>query len=562
MRGSLRGLVLGSVTALLAFPSLAHAASHRYGLNGLALGTNQQVSVGKGSSAASLIMQNDGNLVIYVNSSPVWSSATAGSSCASGCGAYFQGDGNLVVYASGPAVWASNTSGERASSLLFQNSAPYLQIMNSKGKVLWSSGGSAPAPTPTPTQTAKPTPTPTPTPTPSPSSTGSASNGSFPIILGMNTHLFYSGYASDNAAEVQSMLNYLHISNIRDVLPDTSQIESQMAGLAAAGVKWDIITEVGGTVNTSTPISVLTTMENDFPGHLNSIEGPNEVVNWPITYNGVGGNQGAANYQEALWNAVKADSLFSGIPVYDLTMGGGTPSQMPNQAAYCNYGNAHVYPQPGAGGAQPYASLAANIAYETPYTVPDPNVVTEAGYYTMPDNQYGVNNDVQARYITDMVMDGVAQGFGALYLYELVDDAADSNNTNMEDHFGLFTYNYQPKPAATALAALTSVLNGTTLSSTKYSLSGLPSDGYSLSFSDSSGNAYLVVWAEPLIWNQNSDSETVGSTVSVKASLGGTYSSVQVYDVMSGASPINTYSSVSSVTLSITDHPVIVKMMQ
>jgi hypothetical protein len=395
----------------------------------------------------------------------------------------------------------------------------------------------------------------------SPSPTPTAASGSFPIILGVNTHLFYSGYTSDNASEVQSMMSYLGVSNLRDVLPDTSQF-SQLTGLAAQGVNWDIVTEVGGTVNTSTPISVLSSMESEFPGHLSSIEGPNEVVNWPITYNGVGGLQGAANYQAALYSAVKGTSAFNGIPVYDLTMGGGTPSQMPDQASSCNYGNAHIYPQAsGGGGITPGSYLAANVPYETPYTSPDPNVVTETGYYTMPDNQYGVNNDVQARYTLDLIMDGVAQGLHALYIYELVDDASDPNNTNMEDHFGLFNADYTPKPAATAISNLTSVLNGTTVSSASYSLSGLPSDGYFVALTGN-GASYLVVWAEPVIWNQNSDTQSTAPTENVKASLGATYSSVQVYDPYQSASPINSYSSVSSVTLGITDHPLIVKMVQ
>ena len=389
------------------------------------------------------------------------------------------------------------------------------------------------------------------------SSTGAS--GSFPIILGVNTHLFYSGYTSDNASEVQSMMSYLGISNLRDVLPDTSQF-SQLTGLAAAGVNWDIIVAVGGTVNTSTPISVLSSMESQFPGHLSSIEGPNEVVGWPITYNGVGGLQGAANYQAALYSAVKGTSALAGIPVFDLTMGGGTPSQMPNQANSCNYGNAHIYPQAsGGGGITPGSYLAANVPYQTPYTSPDPNVVTETGYYTMPDNQYGVNNDVQARYTLDLIMDAIDQGLHAIYIYELVDDNADPNNTNVEDHFGLFNSNYTPKPAATAVKNLTSVLNGTSVSGASYSLSGLPSDGYSVSLSGN-GASYLVVWAEPVIWNQNTDTQSTASTVNVKASLGATYSSVQVYDPYQSSSPINSYSSVSSVTLGITDHPLIIKM--
>ncbi|MFC5144702.1 hypothetical protein [Streptomyces aureoversilis] len=55
---------------------------------------------------ARLIMQKDGNLVVYVNGSPRWSSQTVG------CGskAVMQSDGNLVVYRQdGYPCWDSRT---------------------------------------------------------------------------------------------------------------------------------------------------------------------------------------------------------------------------------------------------------------------------------------------------------------------------------------------------------------------------------------------------------------------------------------------------------------------
>jgi hypothetical protein len=58
---------------------------------------------------ACLIMQSDGNLVVYdERGAPRWASNTAGRP---GSVAAFQGDGNLVVYApDGRPLWASNTA--------------------------------------------------------------------------------------------------------------------------------------------------------------------------------------------------------------------------------------------------------------------------------------------------------------------------------------------------------------------------------------------------------------------------------------------------------------------
>jgi len=165
----------GTLASILAFtnPSLAKAKassskikSISYNLGGLSLNTNQTVVVGSGTSAATLDMQGDGNLVVYQNNTGVWSTGTYGNSCASGCTAIFQGDGNFVVYSGSSPVFSSNTAGT-GNKLIFQNSAPYLNILNSAGKSIWASSA-APAPTPTPVPTPKPTPVPTPVPTPKP----------------------------------------------------------------------------------------------------------------------------------------------------------------------------------------------------------------------------------------------------------------------------------------------------------------------------------------------------------------------------------------------------------
>src|SRR5581483_8730991 len=65
-----------------------------------------------------LIMQGDGNLVVYEGASALWASRTNGRG---GRTAVMQGDGNLVVYAAGGAVWASGTNGHGGASLAMQN---------------------------------------------------------------------------------------------------------------------------------------------------------------------------------------------------------------------------------------------------------------------------------------------------------------------------------------------------------------------------------------------------------------------------------------------------------
>ncbi|CAG8799354.1 36397_t:CDS:1, partial [Gigaspora margarita] len=70
-----------------------------------------------------LVMQTDGNLVLYSGSTAIWASNT----CGKGAGPYrmaLQTDGNLVVYAgNGLPMWASNTYKKQVSYLAVQNDA-------------------------------------------------------------------------------------------------------------------------------------------------------------------------------------------------------------------------------------------------------------------------------------------------------------------------------------------------------------------------------------------------------------------------------------------------------
>lgn len=84
-----------------------------------------------------LVMQGDGNLVLYFKSRAVWSSGTAGHP---GAHAVMQGDGNLVIYAphGGPALWYSGTGGHPGAFLAVQTDANVV-VYSTAQVALWSS---------------------------------------------------------------------------------------------------------------------------------------------------------------------------------------------------------------------------------------------------------------------------------------------------------------------------------------------------------------------------------------------------------------------------------------
>ncbi|HKI66002.1 MAG TPA: hypothetical protein VJ989_01905, partial [Solirubrobacterales bacterium] len=81
-----------------------------------------------------LIMQGDGNLVLYHGGTALWSTKTNGHG---GANAVMQGDGNFVVYQSGHALWNSNTDHHGGAVLHMQNDGNLVIYWH--GKAIWSS---------------------------------------------------------------------------------------------------------------------------------------------------------------------------------------------------------------------------------------------------------------------------------------------------------------------------------------------------------------------------------------------------------------------------------------
>ncbi|HET9257373.1 MAG TPA: LysM peptidoglycan-binding domain-containing protein [Pseudonocardiaceae bacterium] len=108
------------------------------------LGIDQKLTSSNGKHT--LIMQGDGNLVLYTEANtPVWATGTQGKGAVR---ASLQADGNLVLYTKerdrwfhkeAPApVWASHTSGENVRLVLQDDRN--LVIYTADGRALWASG--------------------------------------------------------------------------------------------------------------------------------------------------------------------------------------------------------------------------------------------------------------------------------------------------------------------------------------------------------------------------------------------------------------------------------------
>ncbi len=153
------------------------------------------------------------------------------------------------------------------------------------------------------------------------------------------------------------------------------------------------------------------------------------------------------------------------------------------------------------------------------------------------------------------------------YLYQLRSAYPDPKHDNADAEYGLFTLDNAPKPVATAIHNLTTILASpeiaaapVALSPLAYSLGGMPADAHSVLLREPGGVAALVVWAEPVIWDEGAHRTTTPPTAKVTVSLAAAASSVRVFDPLAGIAPTQTTRDAGTVQIALTDHPVIIEI--
>jgi autotransporter passenger strand-loop-strand repeat protein len=378
----------------------------------------------------------------------------------------------------------------------------------------------------------------------------------FEQSIGVNVHVEYTDGKYANAKNVVADLAYLGIDHVRDAtLNPSNQGQWNYGVLAAAGIKFDMI--VMGE-NISTSLSLLNTFEEEHPGSISAIEGPNEINNQPVTYDGLTGNSAGVAYQNALYAAVESDKTLSNLPVYSLT--GNTT------AGEATYVNVHAYPKSGN---QPYSTLSYDLSMTPGLSSASGAVLTEAGYYTLTDGVGwgGVDEHTQATMTLNLLMDATKLGYSQTYLYQLLDAYSDPTGTNTDAAFGMFDLSNNPKPVAVAIHNLMEILDDTgskaatfATGTLNYNISGLPSTGSSLLMEKSDGAYDIVVWNEPHAWDSATESEVAVAPTNVTVNLGGTFTSASVYDPLTGTTSIETVQNASSIQISVTDHPLIIEV--
>ena len=402
-------------------------------------------------------------------------------------------------------------------------------------------------------------------------------NNTFLSSLGVNTHI-NQGYSEKN---YEPMFQYTGIRNTRDGY--APGVDPYFLTLHRnTGTLINIFAPASGDI--TGPINTAQNLAN--AGALLSLEGPNEPNNFMVYYNGQWGGGGGnwvpvAQYQRDFYAAAKASPTLKTYPVFGLTEGGaevqnvglqfltipaGAATVMPIGTKYADYANTHNYvtdvwsyfqDNQAWSAADPtllgmWDGLAVEYGLTWSHNFPGysnaqlqtlPRVATETGWGTLGAN--ALNEAQQGKLFLDVYLAQFKRGWRYTFIYQMCD-----NEGGDMQGMGLYHTNGTPKLAATYIHNFTMILADKltmTPGSLNYSIAGEPATVHDLLMQRSDGTFYLAVW----------DERAHGAVDSVTVNLGGTHASVNVYDPTVGTAPVRTQSNVSSVPLTLSDHPLI-----
>jgi hypothetical protein len=364
---------------------------------------------------------------------------------------------------------------------------------------------------------------------------------------------------------------YIKATNIRDGTPYSVYL-SVYTALAKTGVKFVLEqaqTPQGPltTINSAGDTARADTLVAAVPGSVEGMEGANEydITSYNLTINGTTYNSESYGVQwgvlddQNLQTAVATDPNLSGVPVIAASVEDVTHPAT-GLGPYINLSNSHVYY---LSGQQLQATEVQELGWDQTSAPGKPVWVTEAG---ISSSGYASSNVLAADAYTqglidlNVVLDGWYNGVPKTFLYDLVDDG--TNPTDLESNFGLFDQAGNPKPVATNLHNLMTVLadSGTVTSpgTLSYSLAGMPGTALSMLLQKSDGSFWIAVWnATASLSNGTSDVVPPTSNITVTFAK---KQSTTTFDPVAGTKAIASANNTTTVALALSADPLIVEI--
>jgi hypothetical protein len=367
----------------------------------------------------------------------------------------------------------------------------------------------------------------------------------------MITHI-QQGWQYEDAAKTVAVLKDLGITHVRDAFVGVGH--SGLEHAARSGIKFTVNISPGWELKILFPR--LEAWVRKYPDSIVAIEGPNEVNNWPVTYQGQTGIGAAQAFQRDLYAGVKSRPLLKHIPVVGVT-------SWPVFQNESDLGNVHAYDRSGN---YLTRSIVAALKDESEHNPGKPIWMTEAGYHTRlgNDNYHeGVSEAVQSKMVLSMFMSAFELGIPKTFYYQLADQYTDPKN--QESFFGLVDQSWNPKPAYHAQKNTIVILKQggdapAPSGALAYGLENLPSTGRHKLFRVADGDWLLAVWNEPDIWDENNNVEIENPVSTVTLRLQKPSSMVRIFDPLLGVDPVTTATTSDSIKFELDDHPVFLRI--
>jgi hypothetical protein len=388
----------------------------------------------------------------------------------------------------------------------------------------------------------------------------------------------------DDVTTVNNGLIYTGIRNLRDDGTTSSSVINEYLAIHKATLAKLCLLPVDGDIPDT--LSMLETV--NAAGALLAAEGPNEINNYSVTYDGAtssytGSYLPAAEFQRDLYTAIKADTKLAGIPVWAPSEAGGSEPDnvgfqylvipngsnlsMADGTIYGDLANCHNYLNNGVFTApiDNHAWLAEDpqgntyfdglyseygntwnkhyLGYSLTQLLTLPRVTTETGWKTQGTG--ALTEDQQGRIFLNLFLDAEKRGWNYTFIYMLRDDPN-------QGYWGLIHQDDTPKLSGKYIHNMTTILAdnvSNTPGSLNYSVPNEPATVHDLLLQKSNGTFELAVW-----------DERAGSSDAVTVNLGATYASINLYDPTMGTSPMVTLTNADSVPLTLSDHPVFIEL--
>ncbi len=331
----------------------------------------------------------------------------------------------------------------------------------------------------------------------------SVSANEFLDTIGVNIHSTYTNTAYGRWDMVKQRLGELGVRHVRDgSIYGSKVLQDRLYELAPLGIKTSII---ASKENVPQQLDVYQKAPANF---ISSIEGLNEpdcflkkeTSQWV---------QITQSSQKSLFEQIKARPALKNIPILNASYcRGETHQQVGDLSSWYDMGNMHPYP----GGMPPEDRIAASMKDAGSLSGGKPYMATETGYHNALSYVGGAapaSERAAGIYAPRIYLSYFQTGVKRAFMYELVNIQPETQ-LNMalylNDHFGMYRYNFAEKPAATAIRRLTTVLKDDPAAQARkdkldYKVSGDTTNLQQMLVQKSNGKFYLVLWRKDSVWD-------------------------------------------------------------